>query len=362
MRKQICALAVIAFLFFGCSEDDNPAGPQSPQYDYYVDAASGDDTNPGDKSQPWKTITHAVSTADLDKKIKVLPGTYDAALGESFPIELKEGQILVGDEDEKGDGTEPTEIYGYGDFMTGWYTTIIGAEGSSISGFKIGDPTSRTHHFAVVSDSITMQISFNTVIHGTYGGVYVRGTGTTAAEFNDFENNSYGMYMTGCPDGPAVRFNSFNSSIAIPVNLQMPGSYAQITDNVITGIGQVGIQLQDMTSALIERNTFNQTSGYTYGAISCDPGITAGIRWNVFSCVTAVILRGNAFPTLGMDVLPGHNDFSQVTGASIQHDGTESIYAIGNTWVNDPPMENVDIVVNGSGMIIYGTGSDDHIP
>jgi len=363
MRRLIITLAIAAFLLAGCSEDEEtPAGPQPPQYDYFVDAASGIDNNPGTDTEPFMTISHAVSTADVNKRIKVLPGTYDTALGESFPIELKEGQVLVGFEDEKGDGTEPTEIYGYGEFMNGWYTTVIGAEGSSISGFKIGDPTSRTHHFAVVSDSVTMQISFNTVVHGTYGGVYIEGTGTTAVEFNVFANNSYGVYMTNCPDGPAVRFNAFLSSLAIPVNLQNAGSYAEITNNTITGNGQSGIQLQDYTSALIERNTFNGTNGYMYGAISCDPGITPGIRWNVFSCITAVIIRGDAFPTLGMEVMPGHNDFSQVTGVSIQHDGTNSIYAIGNTWPNDPPIENEDIVVNGSGMIIYGTGPDDHIP
>lgn len=363
MRRQIFVLAAIAFLLFACSEDEEtPAGPQPPQYDYYVDAASGDDSNPGTQAEPFKTITHAVSTADINKKIKVLPGTYDAALGENFPIELKEGQILVGDEDEKGDGATATEISGFGEFQTGWFTSVVGAEGSSISGFKIGE-THTTHHYAaVVSDSVTMQISFNTFISGTYCGVYIEGTGTTAVEFNDFGTDSYGLYMTNCPDGPSVRFNTFLSSISLPINLQIAGSYAEITNNTITGDGQVGVHLQTNTSALIERNTFNQSTGYMYGAIHCRGGVTAGIRWNVFSCVTAVIIRDNGFPTLGMEVLPGNNDFSAVTGACIQHDGTESIYAVGNTWRNDPPIENVDIAVNGSGMVIYGTGVDDHIP
>ena len=363
MHKYFVMFAVVAFLLFGCSSDDEtPSSPEPPHYDYYVDASSGDDSNPGTQSEPFKTITHAVSTADMNKRIKVLPGTYDAALGESFPIELKEGQALVGDEDEKGDGTTPTEISGFGEFMTGWFTSVVGAEGSSISGFKIGEAHTTHHYFAVVSDNVTMQVSFNTFTGSTYGGVYIEGTGTTAVEFNDFGNDFYGLYITDCPDGPAIRFNTFFGSVDIPVNLQVPGSYAVITNNTITGEGLVGIQLQNFTSALIERNTFNQSAGYTYGAVRCQEGITAGIRWNTFSCVTAVIIMGNGYPNLGMEVVPGHNDFTAVTGVSIQHDGTESIYAVGNTWRNDPPLENVDIVVNGSGMVIYGTGVDDHIP
>jgi hypothetical protein len=363
MRRLILTLAIAAFLLVGCSEDEEtPAGPQPPQFDYYVDAASGDDNNPGSQSEPWKTITHAVSTADINKRIKVQPGTYDTALGETFPIELKEGQVLVGFEDEKGDGAEPTEISGFGRIRTGWEASVVGAEGSSISGFKIGESQSTHHYTAVFSDSITMQISFNTFASGTYCGIYIVGTGTTAVEFNEFGNDSYGVFMTNCPQGPAVRFNNFLSSLAIPINLQIAGSYAEITNNTITGNGQSGIQLQEFTSALIERNIFNQAGGYQYGAIRCYGGTTAGIRWNTFSCITAVIIRDDAFPTLGMEVLPGHNDFSAVTGACIQHDGSESIYAVGNTWRNDPPQENVDIIVNGSGMVIYGTGPDDHIP
>ena len=93
MLIRICLCTVIALLVFGCSEDDNPAGPQEPEYDYWVSADTGNDDNSGSESQPWKTITHAVATAGPDMKIRVLPGTYDAALGESFPIVLDEGHL-----------------------------------------------------------------------------------------------------------------------------------------------------------------------------------------------------------------------------------------------------------------------------
>ncbi|TAJ04403.1 MAG: DUF1565 domain-containing protein [Planctomycetota bacterium] len=58
--------------------------------DVYVDAVNGSDaTGNGSAAAPWKTITHANSVATQKALIHVLPGVYDAALGESYPITLK---------------------------------------------------------------------------------------------------------------------------------------------------------------------------------------------------------------------------------------------------------------------------------
>lgn len=58
--------------------------------DVYVDAVNGSDaTGNGSAAAPWRTITHANSVATQKALIHVLPGVYDAALGESFPITPK---------------------------------------------------------------------------------------------------------------------------------------------------------------------------------------------------------------------------------------------------------------------------------
>ncbi len=66
--------------------------------DAWVDAVNGDDTNgDGTASAPWKTITKAISSiADTVKRINVKPGTYDTALGETFPIAVPDGVVLRG--------------------------------------------------------------------------------------------------------------------------------------------------------------------------------------------------------------------------------------------------------------------------
>jgi len=71
----------------------------------FVDAANGSDTQgDGSRSNPFKTITYAISRASAGSIIQLLPGVYSAESGEVFPIRLKAGLILRGDESTLGEG------------------------------------------------------------------------------------------------------------------------------------------------------------------------------------------------------------------------------------------------------------------
>ena len=199
-------------------------------------------------------------------------------------------QILIGDEANKGDGTTPTLIVGHGDTgLERWSATIIGSEGSRISGLKIGENTYIVLHFAVWIDGITVKVSENTFNRNTYGGVKIMNNGTSVIEKNVFNTNSYGVYLYYSSDGGTIQNNSFTSP-ALPIDIVLPGTYAVIRDNTITGNGQVGIQVQ-RGNPLIQNNTFNKTTGYTYGAIrtwfsTAEPTV----RGNVFICTKAVVI------------------------------------------------------------------------
>ncbi|EMN91268.1 hypothetical protein BUQ74_09965, partial [Leptospira weilii serovar Heyan] len=72
---------------------------------FYVDSISGNDsTNPGTKSAPFRTITKAILALKNSsiKVIAVAPGTYDATIGETFPITIPEGVNIYGDINGKG--------------------------------------------------------------------------------------------------------------------------------------------------------------------------------------------------------------------------------------------------------------------
>src|SRR5689334_1312407 len=69
--------------------------------DWYVDAQNGSNSNSGlSPGSAWKTLTHALATipAPGTDTLHVAPGTYDAALGEFYPLVMRPGLRLVGDQ------------------------------------------------------------------------------------------------------------------------------------------------------------------------------------------------------------------------------------------------------------------------
>lgn len=64
--------------------------------DVYVDAVNGSNSNSGaSPTEAWRTISHALSqlpvpSTGLVDTVHVAPGIYDAALGETFPLDLRE--------------------------------------------------------------------------------------------------------------------------------------------------------------------------------------------------------------------------------------------------------------------------------
>jgi hypothetical protein len=67
--------------------------------DWYVDANSGNNANSGTApAQAWRTITHAVSQVPSSglQRIFVAAGTYDSALGESWPVMMRDELQIIG--------------------------------------------------------------------------------------------------------------------------------------------------------------------------------------------------------------------------------------------------------------------------
>ena len=57
-------------------------------------------------------------------------------------------------------------------------------------------------------------------------------------------------------------------------------------------------------------------------------------------------------PDLGTLASSGLNNFSAIAGVALEHHGTGTIMAIGNTWANTPPQVGVDIVIDGGGSVV----------
>jgi hypothetical protein len=90
--------------------------------DYYVNAdATGSDANPGTSAaSPWKTLTHAIAAVTAGGTINVAAGTYNAANGETFPLEPRANQTFLGDPANNGvAGASSTIISGSGFYQPG---------------------------------------------------------------------------------------------------------------------------------------------------------------------------------------------------------------------------------------------------
>ncbi len=86
--KKVFLIAGFVLLFFGTASAD----------EFYVDAAGGSNAaGDGSQAAPWQTITHALNQiTGTGHTLHVAVGTYDTALGETFPIFVKNGVSLVG--------------------------------------------------------------------------------------------------------------------------------------------------------------------------------------------------------------------------------------------------------------------------
>ncbi|MCP4711813.1 MAG: DUF1565 domain-containing protein [Planctomycetes bacterium] len=346
-----CLVNFLDYAFLAAQMDQ--CGNPAYNFDYWVDASLGDDNNTGSRDYPFKTITHALAAAGENQSIKVMPGTYDTANGETFPFYLQPGQNLIGDAVNKGSGAVPTLIYGSGAYISTWFytdATIVGAEESKILGFQL-DAAYLNKHTLINSDTVSMQIFNNTFMSGAHAGVLLDSDSRSVVENNIF-NTSTGVHVHNCLNMPVIKNNTFNSGI-IPIYVAYSNANPLIQDNLIKG-SSYGINIS-YGSPRIENNIFAPTSGYSTGAIHC---VTLSarpvIRGNTFICSNAIVTL-SGIPDLGTDLDsdPGNNDFSAVTGACVVHNGDAIVDAVGNIWPIPIPLFGTHILHNSSGDVVW---------
>jgi len=351
----------------GICVDVAARGAGAPDASFFVHASSGSNANPGTVRAPFRTITHAVSMVGPNQSICVLPGRYDAALGEVFPIYLEHDQYLIGDVLNKGVGPESTIVFGSGDvpgtMPDGYKAALVLAQNCLVSGLNIDDAY-EYHRFGIYFDAVAVTISDNTFGSAAatlYGGVVPFGDQSSVIERNEFQTNSYGVYCNNGSGGMRVKDNVFRY-MAIPIDVLGPSNNATIEGNTIIGSGQCGLQVQE-GSPLIKDNVFDHPGGYsTYGAIIVGAAlVNPKVRGNTFTCALGVNIEFGD-PDLGTAAEPGGNDFSGVTGTVVRNGGTASVSAIGNTWPGAAPVCGYDIVITGSGSVVWGEGPGEACP
>ena len=192
----------------------------------YVNAVTGNDSNPGTSGAPLKTITKALSVAANYSVIDVAPGTYDVTNGETFPLVLPTGVNLLGNIGGVGSGVliqggaEPPGISG---FIS---AAVIMGKNSVLEGFTVtnssGVDIPMGILFAAAFGSDNAVVRANTISGNGHDGIYVYGGSSGGAvDQNFFVINGSGdlVFVDYGGNGMVVSNNSFSAL----VELDTPG-------------------------------------------------------------------------------------------------------------------------------------------
>ncbi len=350
MANRLAMLfSLVVLAFCACSDDEDAPVAPGPANVRYVDADQGGDSGDGSSGSPWATITHAVATAGEDFIINVAAATYDTTNGETFPIVLKPGQQLIGDVANKGLGVVATRILGEGpyahDQLTG--AVIAGAEGARVAGFTVVTETDPSFHSGIALVGVDMEIDHNTFEAEMYNGIGSASGAAPDIHDNVFLTRAYGLFLDNS-GAVHVHDNVINSRSGMRY---FGITDAVIEDNSITA-EIIGIQA-GFGTATIRNNQFLQTANYMYGAIH-NPSGSPLIRGNSFASGSPVlIVTQSGSADAGTLADPGLNDFSDVVGVVVRHEGTGNVMVVGNTWSTYPPVVGTDIVITGTGSVVW---------
>ncbi len=357
---------------------------------FYVNAATGNDSRTPAMAQssgtPWKTLSKALANVASGDDVQVASGTYDAALGESFPLELQDGVAI------QGAGKATTTLSApAGDPVFENLDTPL-SSGTTLSGFTLThDGTSTTQtliHLEPTSVAMAPVIDDNAFeSRGSdheYGVVVdTDASATTARTFSGtISNNSFdgfynGLYLSADLESsvggseifsPTVSGNTFTDNYdAIHVTLDFASAYSikdapKIVDNVATNSGDndvyygVDYESGNVTSQpLISGNSFTgsaddsiyisyETLGYSMDSVSGIDGATGSPTITNNTILNPLGNGIHLYYSYASSSLIAHVDIS---GNKITHPGADGIYfEIDEEFSPEPgPNTNLDFTI-----------------
>jgi parallel beta-helix repeat protein len=237
----------------------------------YVSTSGSDTEGIGSRINPYRTITFAVSQADINQTIIVGAGEYNLAGGETFPILAGTGARI------KGAGSDST--------------FVIGPGGSH-------DESGAT--FSVNGDAITIEKLNISTADSDGIGVWLLPGIQAKLKDNHIGSNYIGIYALGS---------------------NLP--YAFIESNIITG-DSIGIVTAESAAPMIRDNQITNCGIY------------------------GVHILESSNPDLGGKQEPsdaGGNIIQNCGQYLIYNDSPDTIWAVGNTWDIDDPIEDNDPLI-----------------
>jgi len=250
---------------------------------YYVNATTGSNTTGnGSQASPWKTITYALSQiVGTGNTLNVAAGTYNRALGETFPIFMADGVSLVGagiDRSIIDAGTTQTAVKCVG---------IVDST-TRLDGFTITNGTSPGESGIYISAGSTLQVSYNkitasggnTAYNFWQGGIYVVNSSPLITSNIISGNSGSGIFVSNC--SPTIKNNLItgnegNSYRGGGLTIEGSTSSPTISYNIIVNNSLEGIRCNNSSRPQIINNTIAgnsaggiQMGGFAKGSASPD--------------------------------------------------------------------------------------------
>ena len=283
----------------------------------YVNQSLGQDTTGGgSQNAPYKTINYALQQAQSGTIISIAPGTYSEESGETFPLIVKPGVTLRGDDVNKG---QNIIIKGGGGFISpslaGQNITIRALDNSQIIGLTITNPNKRGT--GVWVESTNPIITNNTFTNNKREGVFVTGNGSPKIQNNIFIKNA-------------------GNGLSLAKNSQ-----GEIRKNLFDDTG-IGISIGDSVSAvIIDNQVHNNKDGIVISG-SATPIINSNIIENNID--NGLVMIGGAKPNVGTVENPGKNKIRNNGKFDIYNTNTTNLQIlIGNEVDYDKVSEGVDL-------------------
>jgi parallel beta-helix repeat protein len=268
----------------------------------YVNPMTGNDTNIGSRLSPFQSLTRALKVTKIPTIIHLASGTYNIASGEVFPLVIRGGVQVVGDEANKGAGIM---ISGSGEYQSHSFgmqnIALLLLENASIFGVTVTNPSRKGTGIWIESAAPTL--AHNTFSDSGREGVFTSGTAKPRIVDNVFvENTASGLVMAGDSQG-------------------------EVLGNVFQR-NPLGIVISDFAAPAIANNKLSENRT----AIALSRNAHPVLRQNLITKNTqgGLLVNGNAVPDLGSSEDPAENIFHDNGEFDLHNVTTQKLVSVGN--------------------------------
>ncbi len=282
----------------------------------YVNPATGRDQGSGAQNAPFKTLTYGLTQAAKNTIIRLSPGTYDAQSGEKFPLIIPSGVMVIGQENQQGQGVI---LSGGGVYQSPTFQqqniTVLLQDQAQLRGVTVRN--GREKGIGIWIESSAPTVAQNTVTQCPLAGIFITGNAKPVIRDNRLvEMPASGIFLRRNAKGEIRRNVCEKTAYGMTVS---DDSAPLLADNQLRG-NRVGIYLTHRVKPVLRRNLLE------------------------FNAMTGLVVREQAKPDLGHPQDPALNILRDNEQGDLSNETTQTLISVGNQLNPSRVQGRVDFV------------------